>query len=125
MMGDRIKELRIAAGLTQEELGEKLGLQKSAIAKYENGRVMNIKRSVIAAMAQLFECSPSYLMGFDDDAEDPERCESLEICQGAARDTVQLLLQLDREDLLVIQGEIRAMLRAEKYQGEAGSAAPA
>ena len=29
----------------KEELGEKIGLQKSAIAKYENGRVENIKRS--------------------------------------------------------------------------------
>ena len=34
-MADRIKEKRIQAGLTQEELAEKLGLKKSAIAKYE------------------------------------------------------------------------------------------
>ena len=47
-MAERIKERRISLGFTQEELGEKLGLQKSAIAKYENGRVENIKRSVIA-----------------------------------------------------------------------------
>lgn len=53
-------------GFTQEELGEKLGLQKSAIAKYENGRVANIKRSIIANMALILECSPAYLMGWDD-----------------------------------------------------------
>lgn len=56
-------------GYTQEELGEKLGLQKSAIAKYENGRVENIKRSVIANMARILECSPAYLMGWNE--EDP------------------------------------------------------
>ena len=65
-MAERIKEKRIELGLTQEELGEKLGLQKSAIAKYENGRVENIKRSVIADMAKIFNCSPTYLMGFDE-----------------------------------------------------------
>lgn len=65
-MSDRIKERRTAMGFTQEELGKKLGLQKSAIAKYENGRVENIKRSVIAEMAEVLECSPSYLMGWDD-----------------------------------------------------------
>ena len=65
-MSDRIKERRTDMGFTQEELGKKLGLQKSAIAKYENGRVENIKRSVIAEMAEVLECSPSYLMGWDD-----------------------------------------------------------
>ena len=65
-MAERIKELRLAAGLTQEELGIKLGLQKSAIAKYENGRVENIKQSTIQALAELFQVRPSYIMGWDD-----------------------------------------------------------
>lgn len=65
-MADRIKERRLQMAYTQEELAKKLGLQKSAIAKYENGRVENIKRSVIAEMANVLECSPSYLMGWDE-----------------------------------------------------------
>lgn len=65
-MAERIKERRNALGYTQEELATKLGLQKSAIAKYENGRVENIKRSVILKMAQLLECRPCYLMDMDD-----------------------------------------------------------
>lgn len=64
-MAERIKERRIFMGFTQEELGSRLGLQKSAIAKYENGRVENIKRSVIADMATVLNCSPAYLMGWD------------------------------------------------------------
>lgn len=65
-MGDIIKMKRVELGLTQEELAEKLGLQKSAIAKYENGRVENIKRSVLKKMSELFNCSPSFLMGLTD-----------------------------------------------------------
>lgn len=34
-MGERIKQLRIANGLTQEELGKYIGVQKAAIRKYE------------------------------------------------------------------------------------------
>lgn len=64
-MSDRIREQRLSKGFTQEELASKIGLQKSAIAKYENGRVENIKRSVIKKMADVLECSPSYLMGWD------------------------------------------------------------
>lgn len=63
-MADRIKERRLKMGYTQEELANKLGLQKSAIAKYENGRVENIKRSVILKMASVLDCNPSYLMGW-------------------------------------------------------------
>ena len=37
-IGQKIKEARIAKGMTQEELGKILGVQRSAIAKYEKGR---------------------------------------------------------------------------------------
>lgn len=77
-MAERIRERRILIGLTQKELGEKLGLQKSAIAKYENGRVENIKRNIIANMAKVLECSPAYLMGWEDEPPDlPEHAYNL------------------------------------------------
>lgn len=65
-MNRRIRERRLALNLTQEDLAHRLGMQKSAIAKYESGRVENIKRSVVAKMAEILECSPAYLMGWDD-----------------------------------------------------------
>ena len=65
-MGERIREMRKAKGFTQEELAQKLGLKDSAIAKYENGRVENIKRSTIADMARILECSPVYLLCLDE-----------------------------------------------------------
>ena len=55
--------------MTQDELGEILGVQKSAIAKYENGKVENIKRSTIKKMADVFGVSACYLMEFDEDEE--------------------------------------------------------
>lgn len=69
-MAERIKERRLIMDYTQEELAEKLGLQKSAIAKYENGRVENIKRSIIAQMATILECSPAYLMGWSEEMQE-------------------------------------------------------
>lgn len=61
-MGERIRQLRIANGLTQEELGNYIGVQKSAIRKYEKGEVENMKRSSIQTLSKLFKVSPSYLM---------------------------------------------------------------
>ena len=61
-VGSLIKEARIAKGLTQEELGALVGVQKSAIAKYENGRVVNIKRSTLQKLATALNLKGSDLI---------------------------------------------------------------
>ena len=66
-IGEKIKSQRKALGLTQTELGAKLGVQKNAVSKWECGRVDDIPSSKIKAMAQLFGVQPSFLI---DDAID-------------------------------------------------------
>lgn len=61
-IGELIKSARIAKGLTQEELGNLVGVQKSAIAKYENGRVVNIKRSTLRKLAETLDLRGSDLI---------------------------------------------------------------
>ena len=61
-IGQKIKQARIAKCLTQEELGNLVGLQKSAIAKYENGRVVNIKRSTLQKLAKALDLRGSDLI---------------------------------------------------------------
>jgi len=61
-MGSRIREMRLQNDWTMEELGQRLGVQKSAINKWEKGMVENIKRSTIKDMSNLFGCSPAWLM---------------------------------------------------------------
>lgn len=39
MLGDRIREARKKASLTQAELAEKIGVKRSVISKYENGQI--------------------------------------------------------------------------------------
>ena len=64
-MGERIRQLRIEKGMTQETLGEKIGVKKAAIYKYENGLVVNLKKDIIEKLANVLEVSPSYLMGLE------------------------------------------------------------
>ena len=61
-IGSKIKAARLSKGLTQEELGEILGVQKSAIAKYENGRVVNIKRSTLKKISEVLGIPPFELV---------------------------------------------------------------
>jgi transcriptional regulator with XRE-family HTH domain len=64
-IGAKIKAARQAKGMTQEELGGILGVQKSAIAKYESGRVVNIKRSTLKKISDVLDIPPFELI-FDE-----------------------------------------------------------
>lgn len=61
-IGDKIRISRQRKGMTQEQLGEILGVQRSAIAKYENGRVVNIKRSMLKKISDVLDINPSELI---------------------------------------------------------------
>lgn len=65
-MSEIIRLLRTEKGLTQEELGKVIGVQKSAIRKYESGLVENMKRSSIVKLANFFNVSPTYLLGYEE-----------------------------------------------------------
>ena len=75
--GERIKQARLAAHLTQKELAEKVGLKFSAIHKYETGMVVNLKRETIAALAEALNVKPSWLMCMDDELSLPRNVMSM------------------------------------------------
>lgn len=75
--GERIKALRKAAGMSQEELGKLLGLQKSTIGKWEKGIVKNLKGETVHMMAKHFGVSPVYIMGLDDNPQAGTRLAKL------------------------------------------------
>lgn len=64
--GKRIRTRRKELDMTQEELGQKAGVTKATINKYETGIVQNLKRSTIEDIAKALNVSPSYIMGWTD-----------------------------------------------------------
>ena len=65
--GERIKSLRESKDITQTELAEMIGTTKQNVYKYENGIVTNIPSDKIELMAEKFDVSPAYLMGWTDE----------------------------------------------------------
>ena len=60
--GEKLRSLRIEAGLTQGELGEKIGYGKTAISNYElNNRTPDADDLV--KFADFFDCSLDFLLG--------------------------------------------------------------
>ena len=64
-IGIRIKARRKDVGMTQEELGKKIGVTKATINKYETGVVINMKRPTIEKIAKALDVDPGYLMGWN------------------------------------------------------------
>ena len=53
-VGEKIHYLRTKHNMTMDDLARELGVQRSAINKYEKGIVVNLKRSTISALCRVF-----------------------------------------------------------------------
>ena len=62
--GQKIKQLRIARGMTLEQVGNIVGVGKSTVRKWETGDIANMRRDKIALLAKALKVEPSYLMGW-------------------------------------------------------------
>jgi transcriptional regulator with XRE-family HTH domain len=79
--GTRIRELRQIADMSQGELGRRVGVQRAAIHKYENGSVENIPLKTIEKIANVFDVSPTYIVGWNGEYSNPLAAE-VRIVQG-------------------------------------------
>lgn len=77
-IGERLKRLRTEKGLTQEEVGNILGITKAAVQKYENGTITNFKSDTIRKLSILFGIAPAYFI-FDDVENDYSSVNSDEL----------------------------------------------
>lgn len=59
---NRIKQLRERKGLNQEALGKLLGIQQSAVSKYELGKVP-LTDEIILRLTEIFHVSADYILG--------------------------------------------------------------
>lgn len=64
-VGERIKELRTKLGINQVDFADKINISKQTLYKYENNVITNIPIDKIEVIAQTFNISPAYLMGWD------------------------------------------------------------
>ena len=71
IFAERIRELRIEHGLTQEEVGKIIGVKRYAVYSYEKGRACPEMKGLVA-LADYFDVSMDYLAGRTDKRERSE-----------------------------------------------------
>ena len=73
--GARIKERREFLGLTLEEVGNGLGVNKSTIKRYEDGVTKKITIATYERLAKILQTTPIYLMGGEEDKDTSQETE--------------------------------------------------
>lgn len=116
-VGEKIRIARTNKGMTQEELGKALGVQKSAIAKYEKGRVVNIKRTTLKAMSDILGIAPSELI-FESYMEEEQKKNDIQadIILRMRTDTdfmavVETLYNLEKDKLQSINQMLNTLIK--------------
>lgn len=64
-VGERLKQARKQAKLTQQQVGEKLNILQQAYARYESG-IFELNYEQIITLCKLFDCTSDYLLGLAD-----------------------------------------------------------
>ena len=62
MLGPNVRRLRQARGISQEELGRKVGASKQSISNWENGNIMP-SVDLLLRLADYFGVSTDHLLG--------------------------------------------------------------
>ena len=124
-MGERIKQLRKSHNMSQEELGNILGVQKTAIFKYEKGMVENIPRESVLKMAAMFNVTPEYILAYTDNEKATfvsETMAQLAIIEKYGNDVFKLLEMFElmtntNQEKFIELGEY--IIKAQRYDSAA------
>ena len=64
---ERIKSLRTSQGYTLKDVAQKLGVTEATAQRYESNAIKVIPYEAIVKYAEIFACSPAYIMGWESD----------------------------------------------------------
>ena len=65
-IGQRIKERRKELKMSADELGKRLGKDRSTIYRYENGDIENMPLDILPELANALETTQQYLMNWEE-----------------------------------------------------------
>ena len=110
-LGRRVQEARKAAGLSQESLGERLGVSRQAVSKWESDASVPDLENLIA-MSRIFGVTIGALLGVEPEtAEEPSAEEAPEASGGESGDAAPDKGLTDRE-LAAVEAIVQKYLEA-------------
>ena len=106
-IGQRIKQCRKEKGMSADELGKRLGKDRSTIYRYEKGDIENLPLDILEPIADALRTTPAYLMGWTEKKEKPVESDELpenkkkliEFVKSVPEDKAELVLRVMRSIL--------------------------
>jgi transcriptional regulator with XRE-family HTH domain len=68
-LGERVRAVRQARGLSQAELARRVGVSKNAMNQIEQGTAPNPRANVIRRLAEVLDIQADYLLGVGEGEE--------------------------------------------------------
>ena len=139
--GERIKKRRKELGITADNLGAEIGVDRSTIYRYEKGDIEKLPVSALEPLAGALRTSVAYLMGWTEDPIDyeggdliasiPQDLEKLaaharavlsayRAADPATQEKVDRLLNVKTRPVLQIENEPRYKVRFAGRDGSIG-----
>lgn len=65
-IGERIRARRKEIGMSADELGKRLGKDRSTVFRYEKGDIEKVPIDILEPIAEALNTTPQYLMGWEE-----------------------------------------------------------
>jgi len=102
--GDRLRERMEARGMSQAELGRRVGVAQTSIFKLLSGRSINSR--YLHKIARELNTTPAYLTG---ETDDPSSDQPDDTMSSEDRDVVEMLNRLSDRDRAIVRQLIRSL----------------
>jgi transcriptional regulator with XRE-family HTH domain len=112
-IGQRIKERRKELKMSADELGKRLGKDRSTIYRYEKGDIENLPLDILEPIAKALETTPQYLMGWEKVQKNNDTISSIVVRLRTDADflsLVETLNELDQGKILGVKQMLSAFL---------------
>lgn len=107
-VGSRIRKRRLEKGLTQMDMGLKLGMGRLNVGHIENGRTEPTAK-VLDKIASILDTTPDYLLGHTENPEPRLGSHEIELTQKDEKDIAtqlqKIMDELDSDQALAFHGE--------------------
>lgn len=116
-IGQRIKARRKELKMSADELGRRLGKDRSTIYRYEKGDIENLPLDILEPIAEALQTTPQYLMGWQSEQQKNSTLADMVLKLRTDDDLmsiVETLCTLDSEQLKAVKNLLSAFSKAEK-----------
>ena len=101
-IGDRIKIRRKYLKMSADELGRRLGKDRSTIYRYEKGDIENMPLDILEPIAVALDTTPQYLMGWEQEQKKNDTLSDIVVrlrSDAVFSEAVESLYKMDSDKL--------------------------